>query len=144
MRRGHIYLVFIYQLIITIISFFLPGNLDPGSTHIISLSAHNKVGFSKSARLRVSLPIESQHSDAGEESKKSLLAAVKPIVLHSRARVCAELDPDLLLHLPAELHHRDAGAEPGPGHSGCHRLWIVQTQRSRYNAFINPHYWAYN
>ena len=72
MRRGHIYLVFIYQFIITIISYFLPGNLDPGSTHIISLSAHNKVGFSKSARLRVSLPIESQHSDAGE-SKKSFI-----------------------------------------------------------------------
>ena len=67
------YLLGIYLSIKTIIPYFLPGNLDPGSTHIISLSAHNKVGFSKSARLRVSLPRESRHSDAGE-SKKSFIS----------------------------------------------------------------------
>lgn len=80
MRIGHTRLVFIYILSIHKYTLFLlSGNLDPGSTHIISLSAHNKVGFSKSARLRVSLPTESRPGDAGQ-SNKVLLAADNLII----------------------------------------------------------------
>ena len=141
MRTGHSCLVFVYILLIHEYTFFtLSGNLDPGSTHIISLSAHNKVGFSKSARLRVSLPTESRSSDAGESERNK--GNIIPPLHHSR--LGAELDPGVLLHLPAELHHGDAGAQSGPRHCGRHRLWTLQTQGPRYNAFINPHYWAYN
>lgn len=142
MRRGHIYLVFIYQLKLLYPTFcqaiLIRDQPTSSACQLITRwDSPSQPGFVSVCQERVGtvMPVR---------VRKVLLAAVKPILLHSRSRVCAELDPDLLLHLPAELLHRDAGAEPGLGHSGCHRLWTVQTQRSRYNAFINPHYWAYN
>ena len=95
------------------------------------------MGFSKSARLRVSLPPESAGpGDAGQRNKGFL--GFIPSLHHSR--LGAELDGGVLLDLPGELHHGDAGAQSGLDHGGRHRLWAVQTQRPRYNAFINPHY----
>ena len=67
MRRGDSFKVYKRTSYIFYNKLFLhQGNLEPGSTYIISLAAHNKLGFSKSARITVTLP-QSQLSDAGGE-----------------------------------------------------------------------------
>ena len=59
-----------------------PGNLEPGSTYIISLAAHNKLGFSKSARITVTLP-QSQLSDTGGE-REHVIEVLGPGIVHQR------------------------------------------------------------
>ena len=58
------------------------GNLEPGSTYIISLAAHNKLGFSKSARITVTLP-QSQLSDTGGE-REHVIEVLGPGIVHQR------------------------------------------------------------
>ena len=83
MRRGDSFKVYKRTSYIFYNKLFLhQGNLEPGSTYIISLAAHNKLGFSKSARITVTLP-QSQLSDTGGE-REHVIEVLGPGIVHQR------------------------------------------------------------